>query len=94
VTGKDGVAPTPLQVKYYAPDDQSDDWYENDQQNDHHNLLPEVFSAYASKRVCGYERCLDYLHRHEIPEVAAADEVPFVHDGGTIVIAQRAPVRS
>jgi hypothetical protein len=49
VTGKDGVAPTPLQVKHYAPDGQSDDWDENDQQNDHHNLLPEVFSAYASQ---------------------------------------------
>jgi hypothetical protein len=43
------VAPTPLQVKHYAPDGQSDDWDENDQQNGHHNLLPEVFSAYASQ---------------------------------------------
>jgi hypothetical protein len=43
------------------------------------------------KRVCGYERYLDYLHRHEIPESSRADEVPFMHDGGTIVIAQRAP---
>ena len=43
------------------------------------------------KRVCGYERCPDYLHRQEFLKVAAADEVPFGHDNGTIVIAQRAP---
>ena len=49
VTGEDGMAPTPPPVKYYAPDDQSDDWDENDQPNGHHDLLPEVFSAYASK---------------------------------------------
>jgi hypothetical protein len=53
VTGEDGVTPTPLQVKYYAPDDQSDDWDENDQQNDHHYLLPEVFSAYAPQASLG-----------------------------------------
>jgi hypothetical protein len=53
VTGEDGVAPTPLQVKYYAPDDQSDDWDENDQPNGHHDLLPEVFSAYASQANLG-----------------------------------------
>src|ERR1700749_4788387 len=47
VTGKDGVTPTPLQVKYYAPDEQSNEWGENDQKDGHHNLLPEVFSAYG-----------------------------------------------
>jgi hypothetical protein len=27
----------------------------------------------------------------KFPKIAAADEVPFVHDGRTIVIAQRTP---
>jgi hypothetical protein len=85
------VAPTPLQVKYYAPDDQSDDWDENDQQNDHQISFRRCSQRTRPKRVCGYERYLDYLHRHEIPESSRADEVPFMHDGGTIVIAQRAP---
>jgi hypothetical protein len=47
VTGKDGAAPMPLQVKYYGPDEQSDEWCENNQKNGHHNLLPEVFPAYG-----------------------------------------------
>jgi hypothetical protein len=47
VTGKDSAAPTPLQVKYYGPDEQSNEWGENDQKDGHHNLLPEVFSAYG-----------------------------------------------
>jgi hypothetical protein len=47
VTGKDGATPTPLQVKYYGPDEQSDERGENDQKDGHHNLLPEVFSAYG-----------------------------------------------
>jgi hypothetical protein len=67
VTGDDGAAPTPLQVKYYAPDEQSDDWDENDQQDGHHNLLPEVFSAYVSQASPGDERCIDSLHV-KIPE--------------------------
>ena len=43
------------------------------------------------KRVCGYERCLDICTVKKFLIVAAADEVPFVRDGGTIAIAQRAP---
>jgi hypothetical protein len=43
------------------------------------------------KRVCGYERCLDICTVKKFLKVAAADEVPFVRDGGTIAIAQRAP---
>ena len=39
------------------------------------------------KRVCGYGRCLDYLHVNKFLKVAAVDEVPFVHDDGTVVIA-------
>jgi len=53
VTGEGGVTPTPLQVKNYAPYDQSDNWDENDQENGHHDLLPEVFSAYASQAGLG-----------------------------------------
>jgi hypothetical protein len=90
VTGKDGVAPT-LQVKNYAPDDQSDNWDENDQQNDHHNLLPEMFSAYASQTSAGMSVTSIICTATKFLKAAAADEVPFVHDDGTIVIAQRAP---
>ena len=68
VTGKDGVAPTPLQVKYYAPDDQSDNWGENDQETVIMISFRRCSQRTRPKRVCGYERCLDYLHRQEIYE--------------------------
>src|SRR5438045_893942 len=72
VTGEDGVAPTPPQVKYYAPDDQSDDWDENDQPNGHHDLLPEVFSVRVSSESGVMSDVSIFWHRKFL-KVAAAD---------------------
>lgn len=62
------MAPTPLPVKYYAPDEQSDDWDQNDQQNGHHNLLPEVFSQYAPPASLGMS-VVSILCTVKIPEM-------------------------
>ncbi|MGC1890167.1 MAG: hypothetical protein WA709_29460, partial [Stellaceae bacterium] len=53
VTREGSAAPTALQVEHGCPDRQHDDWDENDQQNDHHDLFPEVFSAYAPQSALG-----------------------------------------
>jgi hypothetical protein len=45
----ESVTPTPLVIEHGTPGEQSDDWDEDDQQDQHHDLLPELFSAYASQ---------------------------------------------
>jgi hypothetical protein len=45
--GVDPPSPPPLLGELGCPNTPSDYWDENNQQNDHHDLFPEVFSAYA-----------------------------------------------
>jgi hypothetical protein len=46
---RESVTPTPLVVERGTPDEQSDDGDKDDQQDGHHDLLPEPFSAYAAQ---------------------------------------------
>jgi hypothetical protein len=57
VVGGDLPPPTPPQVEHDCPGEQKDDWDKQDQHKAHHDLLLEMFSAYASCRL-GAPTCL------------------------------------
>jgi hypothetical protein len=63
VTREGSAPPTALQVEYGCPDRQRDERDENDQKNDHHDLFPEVFSAYARQSALGV-LSIDFVSQH------------------------------
>jgi hypothetical protein len=53
VVTSESVTPAPLEVEHDTPDEQGDDGDEDDQQDRHHDLLPERLSSYAAQARIG-----------------------------------------